>query len=42
MKFELGLEEPDHNRARNSALTIGIVYFTGGLLRLAVSFSSVD
>jgi VIT1/CCC1 family predicted Fe2+/Mn2+ transporter len=35
MKFELGLEEPNPNRARNSALTIGIAYFIGGLLPLS-------
>ena len=28
MKFELGLEKPDINRARNSALTIGVSYIT--------------
>jgi len=38
MKFELGLEEPDANRARNSALTIGIAYFIGGLLPLSAYF----
>jgi len=38
MKFELGLEEPDPNRARNSALTIGIAYFVGGLLPLTAYF----
>lgn len=35
MKFELGLEKPNPNRARNSALTIGIAYFIGGLLPLS-------
>jgi VIT1/CCC1 family predicted Fe2+/Mn2+ transporter len=35
MKFELGLEEPNINRARNSALTIGVAYFIGGLLPLS-------
>ncbi len=35
MKFELGLEEPHPKRARNSALTIGIAYFIGGLLPLS-------
>ncbi len=35
MRFELGLEKPDANRARNSALTIGVSYFVGGLLPLA-------
>jgi VIT1/CCC1 family predicted Fe2+/Mn2+ transporter len=38
MKFELGLEEPNPNRARNSALTIGIAYFIGGLLPLSAYF----
>ncbi|MEC5146467.1 VIT1/CCC1 transporter family protein [Chitinophaga sp. 212800010-3] len=35
MKFELGLEAPDPNRARKSALTIGASYFVGGLLPLS-------
>jgi len=34
MKFELGLEEPHPNRARNSAATIGTSYIVGGLLPL--------
>jgi vacuolar iron transporter family protein len=34
MKFELGLEEPDANRATKSAFTIGISYIIGGLLPL--------
>jgi vacuolar iron transporter family protein len=38
MKFELGLEKPHENRARNSALTIGIAYFIGGLLPLSAYF----
>ena len=38
MKFELGLEKPNANRARNSALTIGIAYFIGGLLPLSAYF----
>jgi vacuolar iron transporter family protein len=38
MKFELGLEMPNANRARNSALTIGIAYFIGGLLPLSAYF----
>lgn len=38
MKYELGLEEPNPNRARNSALTIGLAYFVGGLLPLAAYF----
>ena len=38
MKFELGLEAPNPNRARNSAVTIGIAYFIGGLLPLSAYF----
>jgi VIT1/CCC1 family predicted Fe2+/Mn2+ transporter len=34
MKFELGLEEPDPNRALRSALTIGGAYVVGGLIPL--------
>ena len=34
MKFELGLEKPNINRARNSALTIGLAYVAGGLIPL--------
>ncbi len=34
MKFELGLEEPHPNKARNSAATIGTSYIVGGLLPL--------
>ena len=34
MKFELGLEKPNANRARNSALTIGLAYVVGGLIPL--------
>lgn len=34
MKFELGLEQPNPQRARNSALTIGISYAIGGLIPL--------
>ncbi len=34
MKFELGLDKPDKNRARNSALTIGGSYIVGGLIPL--------
>jgi vacuolar iron transporter family protein len=34
MKFELGLEEPDRRRARNSALTIALAYIVGGLVPL--------
>ena len=38
MKYELGLEEPNPNRARNSALTIGLAYLVGGLLPLLAYF----
>ncbi|MPR33039.1 VIT1/CCC1 transporter family protein [Salmonirosea aquatica] len=34
MKFELGLERPSLNRARNSALTIGGAYVVGGFVPL--------
>lgn len=34
MKFELGLEEPHPQRARNSALTIGLSYVVGGMIPL--------
>jgi VIT1/CCC1 family predicted Fe2+/Mn2+ transporter len=34
MRYELGLEPPTANRARNSALTIGISYIVGGLIPL--------
>ena len=35
MRFELGLEEPDPKRARNSAVTIAVSYVAGGLVPLA-------
>jgi VIT1/CCC1 family predicted Fe2+/Mn2+ transporter len=35
MRFELGLEEPDPSRARQSAMTIAIAYIVGGLVPLA-------
>jgi VIT1/CCC1 family predicted Fe2+/Mn2+ transporter len=38
MRFELGLEEPDPNRARFSALTISFSYIVGGLIPLAPYF----
>lgn len=38
MKFELGLEKPDPNRARNSAANIGFSYIVGGLLPLSAYF----
>jgi VIT1/CCC1 family predicted Fe2+/Mn2+ transporter len=38
MKYELGLEKPDVNRARHSAATIGISYIVGGLIPLTAYF----
>lgn len=35
MRFELGLEEPQRNRASRSALTIALSYIVGGLIPLA-------
>lgn len=34
MKYELGMEEPEPKRARNSSLTIGISYIAGGFIPL--------
>jgi VIT1/CCC1 family predicted Fe2+/Mn2+ transporter len=34
MRYELNLDKPDPNRARNSALTIGISYVIGGFIPL--------
>lgn len=38
MKYELGLEKPNANRARNSAATIGLSYIVGGLIPLSGYF----
>lgn len=38
MKYELGLDKPDVNRARNSALTIGTSYIIGGIIPLLPYF----
>ena len=38
MRFELGLEETDPKRARNSALTIALSYIAGGMVPLAPYF----
>ncbi|HEX8060143.1 MAG TPA: VIT1/CCC1 transporter family protein [Cyclobacteriaceae bacterium] len=38
MRFELGLERPDANRARQSAFVIGISYVLGGLVPLSAYF----
>ncbi len=42
MKFELGLEKPNINRARNSALTIGAAYCVGGLIPLSAYFFTLN
>ncbi len=38
MKFELGLDEPNPKRARNSALNIGVSYVIGGIIPLSPYF----
>jgi VIT1/CCC1 family predicted Fe2+/Mn2+ transporter len=38
MRYELGLEKPDINRARQSALTIGASYIVGGIVPLSTYF----
>jgi VIT1/CCC1 family predicted Fe2+/Mn2+ transporter len=38
MRFELGLERPDKNRARQSALVIGTSYVLGGMVPLSAYF----
>ncbi len=38
MRFELGLERPDKNRAMESAFVIGISYIIGGLIPLSAYF----
>ncbi|MHB8260241.1 MAG: VIT1/CCC1 transporter family protein [Bacteroidia bacterium] len=38
MKYELGLDEPNTNRARNSAANIGVSYIVGGLIPLSAYF----
>src|SRR6185369_7950484 len=41
MRFELGLEKPDINRARQSARNIGLAYIVGGIVPLtAYMFTS--
>ena len=42
MRFELGFEEPDPKRARNSAATIAISYVLGGLVPLAPYMLAAD
>lgn len=38
MRFELGLERPDKNRALQSAIVIGVSYIIGGLIPLSAYF----
>jgi VIT1/CCC1 family predicted Fe2+/Mn2+ transporter len=38
MRFELGLEKPDKNRAHQSAFIIAISYVVGGLIPLSAYF----
>ncbi|MBS1531469.1 MAG: VIT1/CCC1 transporter family protein [Bacteroidetes bacterium] len=38
MRYELGLEKPQPNRARKSALTIGLSYIAGGIIPLCPYF----
>jgi len=38
MRYELGLEKPQANRARQSAITIGVSYIVGGIIPLAPYF----
>lgn len=38
MRFELGLEKPEANRATQSAITIGISYIVGGIIPLSPYF----
>ena len=38
MRFELGLERPNKNRAHQSALVIGVSYVIGGLIPLSAYF----
>jgi VIT1/CCC1 family predicted Fe2+/Mn2+ transporter len=42
MRFELGLEQPDRNRARQSAAIIGLSYVVGGLIPLSAYFMTDD
>ena len=35
MRFELGFEQPDPKRARNSAATIALSYIVGGIVPLS-------
>ena len=38
MRFELGLERPEKNRAQQSAIVIGVSYIIGGMIPLSAYF----
>jgi len=38
MRYELGLEKPEDNRASRSAITIGVSYIVGGIIPLSPYF----
>jgi vacuolar iron transporter family protein len=42
MKYELGLEKPDKNRAKKSAFNIGLAYIAGGAIPLLAYFFTTD
>lgn len=42
MRFELGLEKPDKNRAHQSAFIIAVSYIIGGLIPLSAYFFNND
>ena len=42
MRYELGLEKPQENRATQSAITIGISYIVGGIIPLSPYFFIAD
>jgi VIT1/CCC1 family predicted Fe2+/Mn2+ transporter len=42
MRFELGLERPDKNRAQQSAFIIAVSYIIGGLIPLSAYFFSAS
>lgn len=42
MKYELGLDKPDPQRARKSAFNIGLSYIVGGLIPLSPYFMVTD
>lgn len=42
MRYELGLEKPEANRASQSAITIGLSYIVGGIIPLSPYFFIAD